>query len=200
MNHSMRVSDLWLRLDFVGIIILTLGDFVSGIYMVFYCEPTLQKVYWTMVRLPALCCIHTLKSHQILTLGVASIYILVSPKFQGRSFRTFRVGTFVFTGLSGLAPLAHGMKLFGFSQMMKRSGMPYYLGEGVVLLLGAFFYTVSNLAENQAYSAADSYPTDADTRISQAWGFRHIRMLASDFPCAGGASDGNAMVWDPRRV
>lgn len=49
MNHSATVSNLWLRLDYVGIIILTLGDFVSGIYLVFYCEPTLQKVYWSMV-------------------------------------------------------------------------------------------------------------------------------------------------------
>jgi adiponectin receptor len=48
-NHSKNVSNLWLRLDFVGIIILTLGDFVSGIDMVFYCEPTLKKVYWAMV-------------------------------------------------------------------------------------------------------------------------------------------------------
>ena len=37
-NHSAHVSDIWLRLDFVGIIILILGDFVSGIFMVFYCE------------------------------------------------------------------------------------------------------------------------------------------------------------------
>lgn len=49
MNHSATVSSLWLRLDYVGIIILTLGDFVSGIYLVFYCEPTLQKIYWSMV-------------------------------------------------------------------------------------------------------------------------------------------------------
>ena len=49
MNHSASVSKTWLRLDYVGIMILTLGDFVSGIYLVFYCEPTLQRVYWTMV-------------------------------------------------------------------------------------------------------------------------------------------------------
>lgn len=49
MNHSSSVSDLWLRLDYVGIVILTLGDFVSGIYLIFYCEPALQRVYWTMV-------------------------------------------------------------------------------------------------------------------------------------------------------
>jgi adiponectin receptor len=49
MNHSRDVCNLWLQLDFVGIIILTLGDFVSGIDMVFYCEPGLKRVYWTMV-------------------------------------------------------------------------------------------------------------------------------------------------------
>lgn len=49
MNHSLQVSELWLRLDFVGIIVLTLGDFVSGIYMVFYCEPLLRRIYWGMV-------------------------------------------------------------------------------------------------------------------------------------------------------
>ena len=54
MNHSAKVSNLWLRLDYVGIIILTLGDFVSGIYLVFYCEPTLQKIYWSMVTNPML--------------------------------------------------------------------------------------------------------------------------------------------------
>lgn len=54
MNHSIHVSHLWLRLDFVGIIVLTVGDFVSGIYMVFYCEPILQRIYWTMARMATL--------------------------------------------------------------------------------------------------------------------------------------------------
>lgn len=145
MNHSIHVSHLWLRLDFVGIIVLTVGDFVSGIYMVFYCEPILQRIYWTMARMATLdwnfeannC------SLQILTLGIATIIILVHPKFQGRRWRTFRVCTFVGTGLSGFAPLAHGIKLFGFSQMEKQSGVAYYFGEGLLLMLGAFFYTVS---------------------------------------------------------
>lgn len=49
-SHSERVSDLWVRIDYLGIIILTLGDFVSGIYVAFYYEPILQNTYWTMVR------------------------------------------------------------------------------------------------------------------------------------------------------
>ncbi|RAL04421.1 hemolysin III family protein [Aspergillus ibericus CBS 121593] len=126
MNHSLHVSDLWLRLDYVGIIVLTLGDFVSGIYMVFYCEPLLRRIYWGM----------------IITLSCITIVILLNPKFQGPRWRTFRVCTFVGTGLSGFAPLIHGISVFGFAKMMEQSGMPYYLGEGALLILGALFYTM----------------------------------------------------------
>lgn len=51
MNHSMGISYLWLRLDYVGILALILGEFISGIRVGFYCNPTLQKIYWSMVRL-----------------------------------------------------------------------------------------------------------------------------------------------------
>ncbi len=68
--------------------------------------------------------------------------ILMNPKFEGPRWRTFRVCTFVGTGLSGFAPLAHGLNLFGLSRMMEQSGMPYYLVEGLLLILGALFYTV----------------------------------------------------------
>ena len=64
----------------------------------------------------------------------------MNPKFQGRRFRNLRVATFLLTGCSGFAPLVHGLKLFGFAQMNKQSGMPYYLFEGFLLILGAFFY------------------------------------------------------------
>jgi len=49
-NHSHEVASIWLRMDYVGIVLLTLGDFVSGIYMVFWCEPLERKIYWPMVR------------------------------------------------------------------------------------------------------------------------------------------------------
>lgn len=50
MNHSKAISHLWLRLDYVGILVLILGFFVSGIRMGFYCDAVLQRVYWVMVR------------------------------------------------------------------------------------------------------------------------------------------------------
>lgn len=49
MNHSFNVEQLWLQYDLVGIVILTLGDLVTRIYMVFWCEHLQRKIYWSMV-------------------------------------------------------------------------------------------------------------------------------------------------------
>jgi adiponectin receptor len=49
MNHSSNIEQLWLQFDLVGIVILILGVFISGIYMVFWCEPLERKLYWSMV-------------------------------------------------------------------------------------------------------------------------------------------------------
>lgn len=145
MNHSAEVEQLWLRFDLVGIVVLTLGDFVSGIYMVFWCEPLERKIYWSMVCQD---CHPFFSSNayfgwQIGVLGSLTIFIMVNPYFQGKKFRVFRALAFVGTGLSGFAPLIHGITIFGWSQMMKQSGMPYYLAEAGFLLSGALVYVVS---------------------------------------------------------
>jgi adiponectin receptor len=49
MNHSSNIEQLWLQFDLVGIVFLELGDCISGIYMVFWCEPLERKIYWSMV-------------------------------------------------------------------------------------------------------------------------------------------------------
>lgn len=66
--------------------------------------------------------------------------VMLHPKFQGRRWRTFRLLIFVCTGLSGFAPIADGIHTFGFPQMMRQSGLPYYLAEGGLFLLGAIVY------------------------------------------------------------
>ncbi|KAJ5287856.1 hemolysin-III channel protein Izh2, partial [Penicillium angulare] len=124
-NHSHDACNRWLQLDFIGIIVLTLGDFISGIHMIFYCEPDLKLVYWGMISI----------------LSLISVMILVNPKFQGHRWRTFRVGAFIATGLSGIAPLVHGVRVFGFMQM-RQFGMTFYLVEGLILIIGAAIYTV----------------------------------------------------------
>jgi adiponectin receptor len=51
--------------------------------------------------------------------------------------------TFICTGVSGIAPTAHGIHMFGFEQMVKQSGLAYYIAEAGIFLLGAVVYAVS---------------------------------------------------------
>lgn len=204
MNHSYEVEQLWLRLDLIGIVVLTLGDFVSGIYMVFWCEPLQRKIYWSMVSQSpyVLLLSSSLISSanfdlKIAILGSLTIFVMVNPKFQGPKFRAFRALTFVATGLSGFAPLLHGVKMFGVSQMMKQSGMPYYLIEGGFLLSGALIYVVRLKNFHIMKIDSDEHGfADQISRESISRQIRYIRLFPPNFPHLGGIRCGNPINWD----
>lgn len=124
MCHSRSIEAFWLRLDFIGIILLILGSFISGIYVGFWCETLQRRIYFSMMG----------------SLAAISIVVVLAPCFQGPRWRTLRLLTFVFTGLSGLIPIIHGIVMFGFMQMAKQSGLFYFLAEGGLFLIGAVVY------------------------------------------------------------
>jgi adiponectin receptor len=123
-NHSFPVSSLFLRFDYIGILTLILGSFFSGIFVGFYCEQTLQQVYWTM----------------IISLSVVTSILVLHPQLQGLRFRSHRTAAFIATALSGFAPIGHGLWLYGWEEMLVRSGMPYWFLEGVLYGFGALFF------------------------------------------------------------
>ncbi|KAJ5364598.1 hemolysin-III family protein [Penicillium cataractarum] len=123
LNHSQHMEHFCLRLDMLGVVIFILGDLVLGIYMVFWCESLLRKIYWSMIG----------------TFGALTILMTMHPKFQGPKYRLFRALMFVATGLSGVAPLIHGLSVFGMSQMMRKA-LPYTLAKAGCLLSGTSFY------------------------------------------------------------
>ena len=51
-NHSPGVRNFGNQLDYLGIVILMWGSTIPCVYYGFYCDPKLQKIYWSMV------CIH----------------------------------------------------------------------------------------------------------------------------------------------
>jgi adiponectin receptor len=51
-NHSPMVNQIGNQLDYIGIVLLITGSFVPCVYYGFWCDPTLQKVYWSMVGTP----------------------------------------------------------------------------------------------------------------------------------------------------
>ena len=50
LNHSECIARRWLQMDYVGIIALMLGNFMSGLHFGFYCQPSLKYFYWGVVR------------------------------------------------------------------------------------------------------------------------------------------------------
>jgi len=48
-NHSLPVRTLWVRLDYVGIIILTVTTFVAGEYYAFFCDETRMRTHFFIV-------------------------------------------------------------------------------------------------------------------------------------------------------
>ena len=51
-NHSERVCGIWLRVDFVGILVLMETSFVSGVHVAFFCEREMVRGYIAMVISP----------------------------------------------------------------------------------------------------------------------------------------------------
>lgn len=80
-----------------------------------------------------------------MSLGSLTALIVVHPRFQGRRWRGFRVACFVGLGMSGIAPVVHGLYLFGLRTMLRQSGLPYYLAEAGLLVTGAVVYAVSKV-------------------------------------------------------
>jgi adiponectin receptor len=144
-NHSKHVCNLALRCDYVGILVLILGDFISGIRMAFFCELNLRIIYWAMVSrsyfpqsvIPSICQLMPL---WIISVGLLTAFVLLSKRFEGPKYRGLRLGAFVATGLSAFAPIIHGIIQFGFMQLLRQSGLKYYFIEGGIILLGVFFY------------------------------------------------------------
>lgn len=48
--HSYTLEQFWLRMDLLGIVAVTVGTSVSGIYYVFACHPSLRALHCTLVR------------------------------------------------------------------------------------------------------------------------------------------------------
>ncbi|KAJ5578550.1 uncharacterized protein N7459_007514 [Penicillium hispanicum] len=122
--HSVYVANLWGRLDYIAIVFQILGSLTSGIYVGFYCEPHLQKVYWSMISI----------------LALLTGFVVVHPHLQGKEWRILRLSTFVATGFSAFAPIIHAACIFPYEQLDQQAGLRYYYLEGLVIIIGVLFY------------------------------------------------------------
>lgn len=51
LNHSEHVAHRWLQFDYLGIVALILGNFISGLHFGFYCDPSLNYGYSAIVSI-----------------------------------------------------------------------------------------------------------------------------------------------------
>lgn len=111
--HSHEVEQFWHGMDLLGIVIVTVGTFSSGIYYVFFCEASLQKLHWGI----------------ILTTGTLTGILISNPSLKTPRFRKVKVGAFVAFGASSFIPLLHGVQRYGLEYMLEYAGMKWYLLE-----------------------------------------------------------------------
>ncbi|KAK8120343.1 hypothetical protein PG999_004463 [Apiospora kogelbergensis] len=112
-SHSRGVEEFWHGMDLLGIVIVTVGTFSSGIYYLFFCEAGLQRLHWAI----------------ILSTGTATGVLISHPALRTPRLRKVRVGAFVAFGASSFIPLLHGVQRYGLEYMLQYSGMKWYLLE-----------------------------------------------------------------------
>ena len=106
------------------------------------------------------------------------------PKSQGSKYRVFRALMFVATGLCGVAPLVHGIKVFGMSQMMRKA-FPYTMAKAGCLLSGTAFYAVSLPFVHKREMDLTDVNQDQISGKSISWQIRSMR-LSFDLSRPGG--------------
>lgn len=137
MSHSEDVAKRGKQLDFAGIICLIWGSFMPTLYYCFTCEADLMKRYMIIVcrvATPSRC--HaSLTLAQFSTIGAMSLVFLLSPLAQNPSAQKLVVPLFVTFAASGLFPLWHGVKLYGYDRMNQLMGLEYVLVHGALYLV-----------------------------------------------------------------
>ena len=123
-NHSPQVSRIGNAFDYVGIVGLIVGSFVPSVYYGFYCEPGLQRRYWTM----------------ICSIGLGCACVSILPRFRTPQWRPFRAAMFVGMGLSAVVPILHGIKAYGLEREMRQIGLGWLVLQGLLYILGAAIY------------------------------------------------------------
>lgn len=122
--HSHKVCSTFGRLDYIGIVWLTVGSFYPSIYYGFFCHRKAIMIYLTLIT----------------TLGGFATYTVVSPDYRSNSGRRNRTAVFIALGLFGIFPVLHGISLHGLLESANRIGLWWLIASGVTYIVGAIFY------------------------------------------------------------
>ena len=123
-GHSPKVQSFGNQLDYLGIVILMWGSTIPSIYYGFYCDPRLQKIYWTNVSILATLCI------------IATLH----PRFRHPTLRPYRAAMYAGLGLSAVVFVVHGILLHGWTVQNRRMSVDWMGVMALFNLTGAVIY------------------------------------------------------------
>ncbi|KAH8780606.1 hemolysin-III channel protein-like protein Izh2 [Hyaloscypha sp. PMI_1271] len=126
MNHSSKIDKLGMQLDFQGVILLMWGATIPLIYYGFYCDKTLQWVYWSLLS----------------AFAVACSIVTFQPRFSDPFLRPLRAVTFGSLAFSSIIPIIHGIIKYGWALQSERMGLKWVLVTLGLNTLGAAAYAI----------------------------------------------------------
>lgn len=109
-------------------------------YYAFYCQPTIQRLYWGLNCFSAL----------------AGAVTLFDTGGGGNKMRTLRGGVFTMIGISAMMPIFHSVNQLGWSRACTEIGARWYLGEGLSLLVGVGIF-ISRVPERLSPGSFDIF-------------------------------------------
>lgn len=123
-SHSLKVSVLGNKLDYLGIVILIVTSMVGIIYYSFVDAKATGLFFITVT----------------LIFGTMCGYVSLKEKFRRPELRGIRAAMFVAFGLSSVFPILYGIAKYGVEQAWLRAGLGYVLLELFFYISGAALY------------------------------------------------------------
>ncbi|KAL3623972.1 hypothetical protein CASFOL_032788 [Castilleja foliolosa] len=127
--HSHHLNTQLLHIDYVGISVMIITSYFPPMYYIFQCTPHFQILYLTSIT----------------TMGICTIFALLSPALSSGKYRSLRAMLFVSMGLFGLVPAVHAL-LLNWNDPRRDLILAYEAGMALSYLIGTGFY-VSRIPE-----------------------------------------------------
>lgn len=124
--HSEWVSNVFSRLDYVGIAVLIVGSSLTWLYYGFYCEFYTKMTYMVAVSV----------------MGILTCVITMWDRFNAPEYRPYRALIFVSLGLISALPVIHFVVLYGSELSWQLGAIPQMLSMGGLYIGGAGLYAL----------------------------------------------------------
>lgn len=102
------------------------GSTIPCVYYGFYCTPSLQTTYYTLVSVLAAGC----------------VYATLHPTFRRPKYRPYRAVMYAGLGLSFIIPIIHGIVKFGWETQLWRMSLDWMAAMTTLNLTGGALYAM----------------------------------------------------------